>query len=59
MGFITHHEVEQRLVGDGVRAVIMSKFGVGDVVSPRSGIVFTEDPKVHFNLLVYSFGFSV
>ena len=37
----------------------MSEFGVGDVVSPRPGVVPTEDPKVHFYFLVYSFSFSV
>ena len=58
-GFISHHKVEQRLVGDRVRAVIMSKFSVGDVVSPRSRIVPTEDPKVSFDFLVYPFGFSI
>ena len=37
----------------------MSKFGVGDVICPRSGIVPTQDLKVHFDFLVYPFGFSV
>ena len=37
----------------------MSEFGVGDVIGPRSGVVSTEDPKVCFDFLVYSFGFSV
>ena len=59
MGFITHHEVEQGLIGDGIRAVIMGKFGMGDVICPRSGVVPTEDLEVHFNFLVYLFGFSI
>ena len=59
MGFISHHEVEQRLVGDGVRAVIVSEFGVGNVIGPRSGVVPAEDLEVRFDFLVYSFGFSV
>ena len=59
MGFISHHEVKWGLVGDGMRAVIMSEFGMGDVVCPRSGIVPTEDPKVHFDFLVYPFSFSI
>ena len=59
MGFITHHEVEQGLIGDGIRAVIMGEFGTGDVICPRSGVVPTEDPEVHFNFLVYLFGFSI
>ena len=37
----------------------MSKFGVRNVVGPRSGVVSTKDSKVHFNFLVYPFGFSV
>ena len=59
MGFISHHEIEQELVGDGVRVVIMSKFSMGDVIGPRSGVVSTEDLKVCFNFLVYLFCFSV
>ena len=58
-GFVTHHEVKRGLVGDGVRAVIMGELGMGDVISPRSGVVPTEDPKVRFDFLVYSFSFSV
>ena len=59
MRFITHHEVKQELVGDRMRAVIVGKFGMGNVVSPRSGLVSTEDPEVHFNFLVYLFSFSI
>ena len=58
-GFIAHHEIERGLIGDGMRAVIVGEFGVGDVISPRSGVVPTEDPKVCFYFLVYSFGFSI
>ena len=29
-GFISHHEIERRLTCDGVRAVVVSEFGVGD-----------------------------
>ena len=42
-----------------MRVVIMSEFGVGDVIGPRSRVVSTEDPKVHFDFLVYLFSFSV
>ena len=59
MGFTSHHEIEWGLVGDGVRLVPVSKFSMGDVICPRSGVVPTEDPKVCFDLLVYLFGFSV
>ena len=36
----------------------MSELSVGDGVSPRSRIVPTEDLKIHFDFLVYSFGFE-
>ena len=39
--------------------MIVSKFGMGDVIGPRSGVVPAEDPKVCFNFLVYPFGSSV
>ena len=47
------------MVGDGVRAVIVGELGMGDVIGPRSGVVSTEDSKVRFDFLVYSFGFSI
>ena len=56
---VSHHEVKRGLISDGVRAVIMGKFGMGDIVCPRSGVIPTEDPNVHFDFLVYLFGFSV
>ena len=33
-GFISHHEIEQRLIGDGVGAVIVGEFCVGDRFGP-------------------------
>ena len=30
MGFISHHEVKWRLLGDRVRMVIMREFGLGN-----------------------------
>ena len=59
MGFISHHEIEQRLVGNRLRVVIVSKFCMGDVVSPRSGVIAAEDLEVCFDFLVYPFSFSV
>ena len=47
------------MIGDGVRAVIVSELSVGDVISPRSRVVPTEDPEVGFDFLVYPFGFSI
>ena len=59
MGFVTHHEVERRLIGDRVRAMVVSEFSVGDVIGPRSGVVPTEDPNVSFDFLVYTFSFPI
>ena len=57
--FISHHEVEQRLVGDRMGVVIVGEFSMRDVIGPGSGVVFTEDPKVRFDFLVYPFSLSV
>ena len=37
----------------------MSEFGMGDVISPGSRVISTEDLEVGFDFLVYSFGFSI
>ena len=39
--------------------VIVGEFSMGDVISPRSRVVSTEDLKVCFDFLVYLFSFSV
>ena len=54
-GFISHHEEEWRLVGYGVRAVIVGEFCEGDVLSPRSRVRATEDLKIGFYFLVHMF----
>ena len=36
MGFISHHEEKWRLVGYGVRAVVVGEFSKGNVLSPGS-----------------------
>ena len=59
MGFVTHHEVKQGLIGDRVGVVIVSEFSMGDIISPGSGVAPTEHLKVGFNFLVYLFSFSV
>ena len=59
MGFISHHEIERGLVCYGMWAVVMHKFSMGDIFSPGSRVISTEDSKVHFDFLVYSFGFSI
>ena len=33
-GFISHHEIERGLIGDGVRTVIVGEFCVGDRFGP-------------------------
>ena len=45
-GFVPHHEVEQRLFGDGMRSVIMCKFSVRDRFRPRCGIIAAEDSEI-------------
>ena len=59
MGFISHHEEEWRLVGYGVRVVIVGEFGEGNVLSPRSWVRAAENPKIGFYFLVHTFGFPI
>ena len=59
MGFISHHEEEWQLVGDGVRAMIVGKFCEGNMLYPGSRIGAAEDPKVSFYFLVNMFSFSI
>ena len=58
-GFVSHHEIERRLIGDGVRAVIVGEFCVGDRFGPRCGIIAAEDTEVGFDFLIDSFSFAV
>ena len=58
-GFISHHEIERGLIGDGMRAVIVGEFCVGDRFGPRCGIIAAKDAKVSFDFLIDSFGFAV
>ena len=59
MGFISHHKIERRSVGDGVRVVVVSEFCMGDRFGPRCGIIAAEDTKVGLNFLVDSFRFTI
>ena len=59
MGFISHHEEEWRLVGYGMRAVIVGEFSKGDVLSPRSRVRAAEDPKIGFYFLVHTFSLPI
>jgi len=34
MRFVSHHEVKGRLTSDGVRAVIVGEFGMGNLFGP-------------------------
>ena len=54
-GFISHHEEEWRLVGYGVRAMIVGEFCEGNGMSPRSRIRTAKDPKIGFHFLVHTF----
>ena len=47
------------MIGDRMRAVIVSEFSMGDVIGPRYRVIPTEDLKVSFDFLVYPFGFSI
>ena len=58
-GFISHHEIEWRLVGDGMGAVVVGEFCVGDQFGPRCGIIATEDSEIGLDFLVDSFSFAV
>ena len=58
-GFISHHEEEWRVVGYGVRAVIVGEFCEGNVLSPRSRIRATEDLQIGFYFLVHMFGLPI
>ena len=59
MGFISHHEIERRLIGDGVRAVVVGEFCVGDRFGPRCGIIAAKDTEVGFDFLINSFSFAI
>ena len=58
-GFISHHEIERGLICDGVRAVVVGEFGVGDRFGPRCGVIAAEDTKVSLDFLIDSFSFAV
>ena len=47
------------MVGDGMGAVIVSEFCVGDRFRPRCGTIAAEDMKVGLDFLVDSFRFTV
>ena len=59
MRFISHHEIEQRLVRDGVRVVVVGELHMGDLISPGTRVGPVEDPKVRFNFLVDTFCFAI
>ena len=59
MRFVSHHEIEQGLVCDGVRAVIVDEFSVGDFISLGTWVASTEGLKVCFDFLVHAFCFSI
>ena len=58
-GFISHHEIERRLICDGMGAVIVGEFCMGNQFRPRCGIIAAEDTKIGLDFLVDSFHLSV
>ena len=59
MGFISHHEIERGLICDGIRAVIVGKFCVGNRFGPRCGIIAAEDAEIGLDFLIDPFSFAV
>ena len=59
MGFISHHEIERGLIGDGMRAMVVSEFCVGDRFGPRCGVVAAKDTKIGLDFLIDSFRLTV
>ena len=59
MRFISHHEIEQGLICDGVRVVVVCKPHMGDLINPGTGVASVEDPKVDFNLLIDMFYLTI
>ena len=57
--FVSHHEIEWRLVSYGMRMVIVSEFCEGNVLHPGGGIQSTENSEISFEFLIYSLGFPV
>ena len=47
------------MVGDGVRAVIVGEFRVGDRLGPGCGVIAAEDAEIGLYLLIDSFRFTV
>ena len=41
MGFVSHHKIEQRLISDRMRVVVMCEFGMGNRFRPGCGIIAT------------------
>ena len=58
-GFISHHEIERQLVGDGMGVVVVGEFSVGDRFGPRCGVIAAKDMKVGLDFLIDSFSFAV
>ena len=59
MGFISYHKIEWQLVGNGMGAVVVCEFCMGNFVNPGSRIRSTKDPQIGFNFLVDLFCFSI
>ena len=61
-GFISHHEIEQRLISDGARVVIVHEFYQHYVLGPCGRIGSTKYLEISFYFLVQvqdSFCFAI
>ena len=58
-GFISHHEIERGLICDGMGAVIVGEFCVGNRFGQRCRIIAAENTKIGFDFLIDSFRLSV
>ena len=57
--FVPHHEVEWRVLLDGVGSLVVGKFCGREKVFPVFGVVGAEDVEVNLYFLVYPFCFSI
>ena len=59
LGFISKHDVKWRFSGGGMRAMIVYKFGHGNMIDPCFRVRTAKDMKVGFNFLVELFCFTI
>ena len=47
------------MISDGVGAVVVGEFSVGDRFGPRCCIIAAKDTKISLDFLIDSFGFTI